>query len=98
METTATPVLITGFKEMRMTSIQSVRIDQEIPTWASSSWTLRKGLILLTWWLMCMILPPLSIILGGVLGMISGLATGMVKGAVESYNNLKQWWEIFENS
>jgi phosphotransferase system glucose/maltose/N-acetylglucosamine-specific IIC component len=67
-----------------------------IPLWASKPFTMKRTIALITWWLMCLILPPVSVVIGGIVGAVVGAADGMVKAVVSSYNDLKQWWEMFE--
>jgi len=78
--------------------IRNVQIEQENPNWITSPWTLRKSFALVLWWIMCLLLPPFAIIAGAIVGLIYGCASGMLRGLVESYIELRRWWDMFVNS
>ena len=60
--------------------------------------TLRRTMGLVLFWLLCVLMPPLALVVCGVYGAIEGTAKGLVKGIVETHRDLTRWWRMFDKA
>ncbi len=78
-----------------------IRTDEDRDARIAAEWpgpmSLRRIVVLVTWWLMCIILPPLAILASAIYASIEGCAGGARKGLQESRRALLKWWSMFEN-
>jgi len=68
----------------------------ETAAWQRKKITARRCAGLVTWWVMCVVFPPLAIVANVIVGTILGFGRGLIKGVLDSYTELHRWWEQFE--
>jgi hypothetical protein len=73
-------------------------IIEDKKPWPGKKMTLRRSVALAGLWAMCMLLPPLAVLIGAAFGAISGAGTGIYNGLTETHSDLKRWWQMFEDS
>lgn len=58
--------------------------------------TVRRTMGLVLFWALCVLMPPLALLVHGIYGAIDGMAKGLVKGIVETHRDLTRWWRMFD--
>jgi len=73
-------------------------LEEKEKQWPNRKMTLKRVIALTCLWALCFIMPPLAVILGALFGAVKGVAEGAYDGLSATYQDLRRWWQMFEES
>jgi hypothetical protein len=77
-------------------------LDDNPPFAAIETWqqpmTMKRFISMLSWWTLCLCVPPLAIIAGALVGAVTGAASGAYDGLRQVQRDLRRLWAMLEGS